>query len=579
MSRKHRRGRAAGSKQNDSSFRPKSNDGRATAKLGAFTDILMSLKISAQPLAEPPTAISSPEDRASQPPKPRLKAAAQERLAREFEIHMSTVAAADAVSQKPKLKWKARKQLSVVRTEDPVVGRSATAPKAPSMANLGEERRLAAARIRKAVEASSPELDIRPIEVSPETADAVGRAVRLGADLLGARAEPDYDNGFIVGFDLGTSSLKLAIRQPYQADDPIAAQVAPVELRSGLHPNLWQAVLWFDPTSEHFSLLPSPGALPLGGFKTGIIGGHGGARVLEEVPVTRAEACAAFVAMQLAHCLGWYSEARPLGNVGGDHFLGINIGIPVAAHDDKRTFENFARVVRAAFELAPFAGELSLTDVRSVCRRVTPALPAGVQFVPELVAAISGYAVEPTARAGAHLLVDVGASTLDIVAFNLIERARVSVFNAGVELLGAGALEVARNCGIPDVEFKRACDGQFDSVYGLAKSDRRAPSLFDPRFRRRPVQLIVTGGGCATELHRKFLSEMTKPEVLGDLPCVQPTPPSGITLCDCDRSRLLLAFGLTRDEPELLGLRLPSVIEDLKPLGRAAPEYPGKEVT
>jgi hypothetical protein len=512
--------------------------------------------------------------------KPQLKAAAQERLARHFELHMANSASPEGVDPMPKIKTKSRpKQLSIEKKAGSLTTNVQQAVRSTSAFNHLEERKRAAARIRKAVETSSPELDTRPTSVSRDTTDKIEAAVRIGAELLAARPHPDYDNGFIIGFDLGTSSLKVAVRQPYQADDPICAQVAPLELRSGSHPNLWQAILWFDPTNERFSLLPRQGGVTLGGFKTGLIGGHGGSRVREDVAVTRAEACAAFVAMQLAHCMGWYSQDRPLGDIGGDHFLGINVGIPVAAHDDKRTFESFARVVNAAFELAPFASELSLDDVRSAYRRATPELPAGIQLVPELVAAISGYAVEPTARAGAHLLVDVGASTLDIVAFNLIERARVSVFNAGVELLGAGALQVARASGISDTEFKQACDGQFDSVYGLAKSGRRAPSLFDPRFRRYPVQLIVTGGGCATEVHRKFLDEMTKSEVLGNLPCVQPTPPNNICEEDCDRSRLLLAFGLTRDEPELLGLRLPSEIEDLTPMLRATPEYPGKELT
>ena len=58
---------------------------------------------------------------------------------------------------------------------------------------------------------------------------------------------------------------------------------------------------------------------------------------------------------------------------------------------------------------------------------------------------------------------------------------------------------------------------------------------------------------------------MTKPGVLGDVPAIEPAPPPGIDDAQCDRARLLLAYGLTRDLPELLALRLPSEIDDLPP--------------
>jgi hypothetical protein len=70
---------------------------------------------------------------------------------------------------------------------------------------------------------------------------------------------------------------------------------------------------------------------------------------------------------------------------------------------------------------------------------------------------------------------------------------------------------------------------------------------------------------------------MTKVKVLGDLPIIEPSPPAKITDEDCDRTRLLLAYGLTRDEQELLEPRLPSQIGEL-PIPRASsPEMTGPE--
>jgi hypothetical protein len=567
-----RRNRPQKGKQPSNSPRAKDVCGPATAKLSALNvDVLLQVRqqISTSqspqsPAIEPSAATATPsgdqicansvklEPSLTAPvePKPRLTASAQQRLAYVPRPKMIIVE-----ESTPKSKVVPRQKLEA----RPVAPR----PTANAPLNVWERRAAAAKQVKKLVECSSPLIEERPATVSAQVRAQVASAIQLGAAIWANRPEPDLQNGFIVGFDFGTSSLKVAVRQPYQAGDPVAALSAPTPLCSDEHPHLWQSVVWFDPKTERFFLTPELGSIALGGFKTGIIGGHSGDRVHPDLPVTRAEAATAFVAMQLAYILGRYQQKRPLGEIGGDHYLAINVGLPVAARDDRKAFDCFTRVLAAAHILAPYSDELTHSDVRSVYQRSIPELPEGFNAVPELLAAISGYAVQPTAPTGPHLLVDVGASTLDLVTFNLLEHTRVSVFTAGVELLGAAALEVARAADVPDGTFKLACDHLFDQVFSSAKKETRAPTLFDPRFRRRDVQLLTTGGGCATDIHSQFVDEMTKVRVLGELPLVRPVPPKTISQRRCDRSRLLLAFGLTRDEPELLELRLPSEIENL----------------
>lgn len=443
----------------------------------------------------------------------------------------------------------------------PAMGRKPLLPQAPDFEAL---RHAAARQVRAAVEAALPTIDHpRPISVSTQTAEQVQAAVEYGAAILDQRPEPDPDRGFIIGLDFGTSSVKLAVRQPYQAEDPLAALLTPVELRSDDHPYLWQSVVWFCPDTQAFSLVPIPGALPLDGFKAGLISGHANAPASRQCDVTRGEATTAFLALMLAYTLGRYAQTRPLGPIGGDHFLLANVGIPVSAVDDLATRAAFSRVIAASHSLTPYAARLNLEDVRCALRDSGPHLPPGFELVPELTAAIAGYAADPTARGGAHMLVDVGASTLDIVAFTLVGRSQASVFAAGVELLGASALGWARKAEITDITFKQACDLQFAQVYSHARSAPVAPMLFDPDFRSVAVQALYTGGGCQTDLHRRFVEEM--PGALGTLVPHRPLPPTRLVNVECDVSRLLLAYGLTRDVGELHDCRLPSQIEKLAP--------------
>jgi hypothetical protein len=412
-------------------------------------------------------------------------------------------------------------------------------------------------RIRVLFGEAPPPIEARPQRALPWVRTGVEECIALGSEIIRARPGPDH-SGYIIGCDFGTSSIKLAVRQPYRAGNPTAARPAPNLLQSNRHPYLWQSVIWFSPDSEEFSLLPGKGKVALEGFKAGILAGGGGKRILPDLAVTRNEAAAAFLALQLAHCLGWYEKTHPLGGDAAKHFLAINIGIPVAAQDDTKTYRDFRHIVSAARALMPHATCLTHSKVRECYQASTHDLPAGFDLVPELTAAISGYANEPFARDGAHILIDVGASTLDVVAFNLVNRERVAAFAAEVKLLGAAALEAARSDGFPDDLFRRACIEQYDQVFNYARHPRVAPRNFDATLRRNPVQLMAIGGGCKTAVHKELIARVHP--TLGDLKLMHPSPPAQMTSIKCDTSRLLLAYGLTSDIPEQLELRRPSEI-------------------
>jgi hypothetical protein len=438
------------------------------------------------------------------------------------------------------------------------------------------ERRRISARLREEFATAAPNSEPRPVTVSKGTRTQVQASVEAGAKIWTERPEPDHE-GYIVGLDIGTSAVKCAYGQPYRANDPVRCLTVPEELRSFAHPCLWQTVIWYNPKTQVFALTPTDGSIALEGFKSGLIHDNGQSPAGVDVGISKAEAMTAFIAMQLAYILGAYARERPLGPVGADHYLHINIGIPVAAHDDSRTRGVYAKMVSAARALAPKASNLVLSDVRKEFDETKSVESPDISLIPELVAAMSGYVADPTAPDGAHFLVDVGASTLDMVAFNLIRKQRLSVFAACVETLGAAVLEHARATNVSDSDFKNACDEAFEQVYGGAR--KKAPTLFRPGLRKEPVQLITTGGGCQTSVHEPFVAEMTKPAVLGDLPIVEPYPPSHITDEVCDKSRLLVAYGLTRDLPQFLTPRLPSDIGEWKPARVPQPEMITKEAT
>lgn len=425
--------------------------------------------------------------------------------------------------------------------------------------------------ITRLVGASAPEIEPRPDAVDLIEAERLDRRIASGARWLRDNPSPDDDNGYVVGFDFGTSALKIVVREAFLAGNDVAALRAPAELRSFGHPYLWQTVVWFHPATATFSLYPMPASVALEGFKTGLVGGSGSEAICTEPRVSRAEAATAFIALHLCHLFGWYEEERPLARTNATNFLSINIGVPVATHDDPVALQPFKEVIRAAVELAIECAPITLDSVRAAIEMVqSEDLPPGVTLVPELSAALVSYATDLTSAPGAHVLIDVGASTLDIVAFNLVDHdglPEIKAFAASVELLGAAALEFVRAQGIDDGDFLNACNYQFgEKTYSVACHERVAMRMFSRKNNpnRPDVRLVVTGGGCETSVHSSMIGDLPD-RILGAQTPARPEPPARIVEIECDRSRLLLAYGLAHDHPEIPHPTLPSGIPLIAP--------------
>ena len=162
----------------------------------------------------------------------------------------------------------------------------------------------------------------------------------------------------------------------------------------------------------------------------------------------------------------------------------------------------------------------------------------------------------PPARSVRTCSYDVGASTLDVVAFNLIdqEACRIKAFAASVELLGAAARDVATRHEIDDADFSRACNHQFGHTYGVACDV--APRSFSRKNNpdRPDVRLVITGGGCGTAVHSGMIAELPDRILGGHRGETRETDTEAEHRVQsaCDRSRLLLCLrACARDRPDI----------------------------
>ncbi len=385
-----------------------------------------------------------------------------------------------------------------------------------------------------------------PGDVDRGTRAVVEELIALGASASRTIVDPDAD-GYI-GHDFGTSTTKAVVRWPYDRALGASAVAVPAGWCSGGVPHLWPTILWFDPPSGRFSLLPGDGLMPLAGFKAALIEGRGH-RMCCGSPVTMAEAATAFLAMHLAYVLGTIARERPSARVSA-----VNVGVPVAARADERVFGVFADVVAAATRLIADAASLSLDAVR-IARALSDAPLLPFDLHTELAGAIAGYCSGPRYHRGAHMIIDCGSATLDIASFHLGDgRWPVGIHAAGVEPLGADACEVYRSAGADAEDCAAAACHHEHRIYADTLAFART-SFQQDEDHHYLYQVILIGGGMDGPVHKPLFERMAaafqrpfhRPQLDTSLRCEDGAYPG----------RLVLADGLANAPFDLRGVAMP----------------------
>lgn len=138
----------------------------------------------------------------------------------------------------------------------------------------------------------------------------------------------------------------------------------------------------------------------------------------------------------------------------------LNLGIPSAGYDDLEIRRNFLRAARAAWWLSMNESEITSSGTEAaLASEASPSFDPGIsiEVIPEVVAQALGYARSHLRERGLHVMVDVGATTLDVCGFVLHEREgqdRYELLTTTVDRLGTSELHTRRlaalRCGVTD---------------------------------------------------------------------------------------------------------------------------------
>lgn len=227
----------------------------------------------------------------------------------------------------------------------------------------------------------------------------------------------------VIGFDFGTSSTKVVIRTPNQANRTFAVPFGDYAHDSCAY--LLPTLLWILQDGT-FSLAASADAIQIRDIKYHMI--HQDASENED-----SWACGvAYIALALRKIRSWFIQTH--GRAYQDQRLEwqVNIGLPSADYADHDLCQKYMRMLKAAWVLSLLSHPPTYSSSHDAFERACSGHDenqafvgqshedgADLSIIPEVAAEVVGYARSHRRREGLHLLIDAGASTLDICGFIL----------------------------------------------------------------------------------------------------------------------------------------------------------------
>lgn len=434
----------------------------------------------------------------------------------------------------------------------------------------------------------------------------------------------------VIGLDFGTSTSKVVVQAPDLQGGQAYAVNFGVHAQPGTA-HLLPTRLWVD---EHgVCLLDTPSARPAGNtrlytnIKVALFdvgdGAHG------EHRETTAEAIAvAYLALVLRYTRRWFLETqRDVIAHFEDLIWSVNLGIPspyAALNEENR---RFSRVGKAAWMLSVLNERITVAAAQKELELLEEApdywenydedLACDFDIIPEIAAGAVGYARSELRRRGVHLMVDIGAATVDVCSFFFQQQddTHYGLLTADVQHLGTRRLylerldalaqlshrhfEKVRNEHDPikpvESDISETIDSyfvSFDEAFSAAREAEEALRdkcekllkgiIVDLRTRRAPheaiwtsrLPILMVGGGSRVPYYQSLtqtLDAWIRRYCSNDGVIEIPMPvPRNLSCIGDDGHRLAVAWGLSHRALDVGEITPPEYIDDIVPIERRA---------
>jgi len=255
----------------------------------------------------------------------------------------------------------------------------------------------------------------------------------------------------VVGVDFGTAGTKVVLRVPYVGGAPaFALPFGEQAHRSSKY--ILPTQIWLDKNGRYTVTRPSSGGELLRNLKNALIEAID-TPLLSSMgdDVLPDEAVVAYLACVVRHARRWFLNNQVDAFGGFQLQWHFNAGFPAANLDNVDLKSSYEKISKAAWMASVSPGQITREVVRAALHAAnivdweTYKEGCELDVIPEVAAEVVGYASSPFLDSGLHLLVDVGAGTLDVCSFTLSrDGLRYNILTADVQQLGAANLHRSR---------------------------------------------------------------------------------------------------------------------------------------
>ena len=428
--------------------------------------------------------------------------------------------------------------------------------------------------------------------------------------------EPTEESELVIGLDFGTSCTKAVVRDS-SSEVAYAVPFKGFEKNNQLY--LISTKLFID-HNDVCSL--RKGGTEINDIKIMLMD-NPDKIIFNNNKVTALETAVAYVALVLREIRCWFFESHSNKYQKNNLLWQLNIGLPSRSYDDKSIHETFKLVALAGWNVSTQSKNITIDIVRQVLIATRcdlnllaqnnfnpiPAFkihPENVNAFPEVISEIVGYAKSPLRREGLHLLIDIGASTVDIATFILYTESGDDLFlllTTEVEPYGAFMLHRHRLQKINIVVDRwKHLTHLVDGMTALPKLNEYMPSTeelssnsiddeFIQKFKSLVKDVVVTtrisrapsshhwgeglpvflcGGGSQSEVYKdaiKVCSDiLTNTLHIADFDFKNIPKPEGLEapgLLAENYHRIAVAYGLSHDPDNIGKVVAPSQIGDI----------------
>jgi len=403
-------------------------------------------------------------------------------------------------------------------------------------------------------------------------------------DLNKAFSEISIDNSdsssqdLVIGLDFGTAFTKVVIGEVTYAH----------AISFGEHGNLLPSKVYVNSQGKCF-LSAKHGEHILTDLKLPLL--------LENSSEVDHVAIVSFLALVFLECRSWSTQS-----IYKDFTIDwlVNVGLPTESYHDESLSKLYRQLISAAWVLS-YCNDVTIKLAERVMKELpldNGTIPAEcilsndvINLFPEFAAQIVGYVQSPSRREYSHLLIDVGAGTLDVAMFIVTNDDGEWLFQTtgkDIKALGADILakhrvlngkistelgrinsypndkEIAKAIGVTlsellkiDKPFSKAVNVSLKKVISSVAGGYKFHDL---------ITTFICGGGSHVELYRKEVDVVNNgyPLKILSLPVPERLRSEGITLSTYHR--LSVAYGLSYD-PFDIGVVIRKKV-DIKPQQR-----------